>query len=340
MDISTFPDTRYMGSKRKLLRSIESVFGQLEYETALDAFSGSGSVSYLLKTLKKKVITNDYLLFNATLAKAIIENQTEKLSESEIYSICELNEDRSTFIEDTFTDIYYSRADCKWLDSAIANIDFLENDYKKSLALAALCRACIKKRPRGIFTYTGMRYDDGRKDLTMSLNDHFRNAINMLNMSVFNNKKKCRAHNSDIFALKKQKVDLVYFDPPYYSLKSDSEYSRRYHFLEGLVSYWKHVEIDYSTKTKKIKRPYSKFNHKSEILGAFDELFDRYSESIIALSYSSNSFPDEKIIKSILKNHGKAPELIEVDYTYSIGTHSHKMDNKTNKVKEYIFLGL
>ena len=44
-----FPQTRYLGSKRKLLTLLSQVFKNLEFETALDPFSGTASVAYLLK---------------------------------------------------------------------------------------------------------------------------------------------------------------------------------------------------------------------------------------------------------------------------------------------------
>ncbi|MGV7297623.1 DNA adenine methylase, partial [Mycobacterium kansasii] len=44
-----FPRIRYMGSKYRLLPHLERVFAQIGGTTAVDAFSGSGVVSYLLK---------------------------------------------------------------------------------------------------------------------------------------------------------------------------------------------------------------------------------------------------------------------------------------------------
>ena len=38
-----FPQTRYLGSKRKLLPLLERIFRSLEFETALDPFSGTAS---------------------------------------------------------------------------------------------------------------------------------------------------------------------------------------------------------------------------------------------------------------------------------------------------------
>lgn len=45
--IRTFPATRYYGSKRKLLDWIYSGVSGLSFETVLDAFGGTGSVSLL-----------------------------------------------------------------------------------------------------------------------------------------------------------------------------------------------------------------------------------------------------------------------------------------------------
>lgn len=335
-----FPDTRYMGSKRKLLPSLNAIFEQLDFQSALDAFSGTASVGYLLKSMGKRVHSNDYLLFNHYISKALIENSFEKLTDEEVDELIQFSPDADNFIEKEFTGIYFEKKDCRWLDSVIANIDLLDNDYKKAIALTALCRACIKKRPRGIFTYTGMRYDDGRKDLRLSLSDQFIDAVKQVNNSVFDNGTRNRSFNQDIMSFNKKDYDLVYFDPPYFSLKSDNEYSRRYHFLEGLVSYWSHVEIDYETKTKKIKRVESDFTIRSKVVPAFEKLFDKFQKSQFVVSYSSNCIPDAKLMKSIIKNAGKAVELIELDYTYSVGTHAHKKNNENNRVKEYVFIGL
>ncbi|HXQ22546.1 MAG TPA: hypothetical protein VN812_12795, partial [Candidatus Acidoferrales bacterium] len=42
-----FPQIRFMGSKFRLLPWLHGVFSDLDFHTVLDAFSGSGCVSYL-----------------------------------------------------------------------------------------------------------------------------------------------------------------------------------------------------------------------------------------------------------------------------------------------------
>ena len=69
-----FPKTRYQGSKYKQKEWIDSVLSRVEYDTVLDAFSGTSSVSYTLKKSGKQVFSNDLLLSNYITAKALVEN--------------------------------------------------------------------------------------------------------------------------------------------------------------------------------------------------------------------------------------------------------------------------
>ena len=52
-----FPRLRYMGSKYRLIPHLARAFTELGGVTALDAFSGSGVVSYLHKTCGYQVLS-------------------------------------------------------------------------------------------------------------------------------------------------------------------------------------------------------------------------------------------------------------------------------------------
>ena len=60
-----FPELRYMGSKHRLLTWLHGVLRSLDFETAADPFTGSGSVAYLLKAMGKQVFASDFLNFPA-----------------------------------------------------------------------------------------------------------------------------------------------------------------------------------------------------------------------------------------------------------------------------------
>lgn len=333
-----YPQTRYMGSKQSLLNQIANAVAPFEFDTVLDLFSGSGVVSYLFKALGKTVIANDYMVMNTTIANALISNSTQKLSNDDIEFLITGDKPLDNFISETFKDIYFKDKDNEFIDLVRGNIKKLKNKSKQQIAMSALIKACIKKRPRGIFTYTGLRYDDGRKDLKMSFEKQFRTAVKGINDAVFENGKECKALNKDSMSLNFC-ADLVYIDPPYYSEKSDNEYVRRYHFIEGLARDWKGVDMQWHTKTKKFKNYPTPFSTKIGAYDAFDKLFKKHKNSILVVSYSSNSIPTKDEMIGIMAKYKKDVEVISIDYTYSFGNQNHKIGNNNNRVQEYLFIG-
>lgn len=335
--LANFPGTRYMGSKYKLLPFLWDSIKDLEFKSALDAFSGSGCVSYMLKQKGIKVYSNDFMSFSSNIAKSIVENSKTKIKEEDIKKLLAKNKKAGKFILTTFQGLYFNDEDNMFLDNLVANINLMEDNYKKSIAYAAITRACMKKRARGIFTYTGERYDDGRRDLQLSLKEHFLENIENFNEAVFDNGQINLSFNKDIFDVDIN-ADLVYFDPPYLTSKSDNDYVRRYHFVEGLIKNWEGVEIDLSTKTKKFKKYPSPFDSKSTVNDALDKLFSKFQKSILVVSYSSNSIPSKEEMIEILGRYKTNVELKEIDYKYSFGNQNHKVGDNSNNVKEYLFI--
>lgn len=336
---SLYPSTRYMGSKNKLLSEIWAVASQFEFNTAVDLFSGSGIVGYMLKSHGKSVLSNDYMAMSSTFAKAMIENNDITISAEEAVALLEPRKSNDHFVETTFQGLYFVDDDNRLIDIIRANIKAIKNPYKRAIAMSALMRACLKKRPRGIFTYVGHRYDDGRKDLTMSFRAQFLEAVEAVNAAVFDNGQTNKARHGDAMTLKNHKADLVYIDPPYYSPLSDNEYVRRYHFVEGLARDWKGVEIQEHTITKKFKSYPTPFSSRKGATEAFDLLFKHFRDSVLVVSYSSNSQPTLDEMVAIMAKHKRHVEVVPVDYKYSFGNQSHKVGDNNNDVQEYLFVG-
>lgn len=337
--IENYPPTRYMGSKSKLLNEIWDAISKYEVNTVLDLFSGSGIVSYMFKCKGMTVLSNDYMAMSATFTKAMIENNHTHLNEHEAKELLCEPSIVDTFVSDTFKDLYYTDEDNHTIDILRTNINQMKDEYKQAIAKTALIRACMKKRPRGIFTYTGHRYDDGRKDLKLSFETQFLNAVELVNKAVFNNGKSNKSFNNDAMTLDCQNADLVYIDPPYYSPTSDNEYVRRYHFVEGIARNWDGVEIQTNTKTKKFKNYPTPFSTKTGAYQAFDDLFYKYKDSILLVSYSSNSLPSKDEMINLLQKYKKCVDVIPINYTYFFG---NQRDAKThrNNVEEYLFLAI
>ena len=336
--VSAYPPTRFMGSKSKLLSEIWSVVSQFNVNTVVDLFSGSGVVGYMLKAQDKAVISNDYMAMSATFTKAMIENNTVTLPLEEAKELLVAHKESDHFVATTFKGLYYSDEENDLIDTLRTNIDAMRDQYKQAIAMTSLIRACLKKRPRGIFTYTGHRYDDGRQDLKKSLAQQFLESVDAVNKSIFDNGKSNFSKHGDAMDLKVENADLVYIDPPYYSPLSDNEYVRRYHFVEGLARDWKGVEIQEHTQTKKFKSYPTPFSTRKGAADAFDKLFKKFANSILVVSYSSNSQPTQDEMVAIMAKYKEHVEVIPIDYKYSFGNQGDAKTHR-NTVQEYLFVG-
>jgi adenine-specific DNA-methyltransferase len=333
--VATFPRLRYMGSKYRLVPHLAEAFAEVGGHSALDAFSGSGVVSYLLKTLGYQVTSNDFLAFPGTIARATIVNHTEQLTGEDIDLICGPPADDRDFIRRTFQGLYFTEEDRAFLDSAWSHIDRMSG-HKQAIAISALVLAAARKQPRGVFTFTNLRYDDGRRDLHISLREHFQERAAAYNQVVFDSGQPCTALTGDVFDLPPQHYDLVYLDPPYAPPRDDNCYIKRYHFLEGLAVYWRGQVIMENTATKKLTKRYTPFSYKHTVTEALRRALEQFKDSTIVLSYSSNAVPDADTIGSLLRAVKDDVEVRPIDHTYSFGTH---VAAQRRSASEYLFIG-
>jgi DNA adenine methylase/adenine-specific DNA-methyltransferase len=323
-----------MGSKYRVIPILAEIFSKLDFDTALDAFSGSGVVGYALKAMGKRVTTNDFLTFSATIARAAIENPGICLDSSEVELILSPNCDGRDFIQTTFQGLYFPQDDHKFLDSAWSHIERLPI-YKRDIAIASLCLAAARKQPRGVFTITDFRYDDGRRAMRTPLRTLFVEAVAEYN-NVLLEGPSATALCGDVFALAQTDFDLVYLDPPYAPPRDDNDYIKRYHFLEGLAVYWQGQTIMSQTSTKKLVKRFTPFSYKRTIQEALRKTFEMFAKSTIVMSYSTNSVPEEPEVIRLLKSVKRTVDVYAVEHRYSFGTHSAALRRAAH---ELIFVG-
>lgn len=333
-----YPELRYMGSKARLLPWIHGVLRTLDFETAADPFVGSGCVAYLLKSMGRRVVASDFLNFPAVLAQATVANSRQTIDGPVMHKLLASSRGGPNFIQKTFDGVFFSAEDRVFLDRVSANIDRLEHENVQALARAALIRSCLKKQPRGVFTVSGdlSRYDDGRRDLRLSIEEHFLEQIEVFNHAVFSNGRRHSAKCADVFSLRPRGVDLVYLDPPYVPRSDDNCYVKRYHFLEGLSCYWRGKKIMEDTKVKKIEKLYTPFSYRKTAIEAFERLFWQYKDSTIVLSYSSNGFPDRSELERLMRMYKKQITVYEKPHRYHFGTHAGV---ERAEVSEYLIVG-
>ncbi len=335
---ANFPATRYQGSKAKLVDWIWEQFRDLDFSTCLDAFGGTGAVAYRLKRAGKQVTYNDILRFNYHCGQALIENNHTVLQSDEIDWLLQEHPEIEypRFVQDTFADIYFTADENAWIDRTITNIRQLSDPYKYSLAFFALAQACIVKRPYNLFHRKNLylRFADVERSFgnktswDKPFEEWFRQFIREANQAVFDTGQPHRAVNLDVLDIPNS-FDLVYIDTPYISKSGTGvNYRDFYHFLEGLAMYdsWEHL-VDPNSKHRRMIREPSRWAKKDTIHTAFDEVFRKFRNSIIVVSYRSDGILSVEELTAMLRKYKTKVRVAHYGkYQYALSTNSRSRE--------------
>ena len=306
-----FPEPQYLGAKHSHLSWI-SKFIPKKIGTALDAFAGSQSVSFLFKQLGCQTITNDFLNFNNQIGKALIENNSQKLSTEDLTILFQKSpqKEKHTLMEKVFTDVFFEREESVFIDNFRANIPLLKSPYKQALAFAAMNRSLTRKITMGHFGHTqALVYaaDPERikrnRSLIRPIKDIFSEILPKYNNAVFDNGKDNQSFNENIIDLLPQlsNIDLVYFDPPY--CDSHADYQGFYHLLETYTEYWENKKFINGIRRYEPQR-YSGFDKKSDVIASFEKLFKLSNEiPHWLISYNNRSYPDIHTFEKIISKY-------------------------------------
>ncbi len=330
--VAKFPTTRYQGSKHKFVDWIWDCVKDIPFHSALDAFGGTGSVSFRLKEEGKQVTYNDILPFNHIIGKALIENENIFLEEFEIEALLrkEANVKYPDFIERTFKDIYFTDEENRWLDVVSTNIRHMDNPYKQAIAYFALFQSCIIKRPYNLFHRRNLyvrlqeveRSFGNKRTWDTPFEVHFRKFVEEANNAVFDNGETCRSINCNIFDVEPI-YDFVYIDTPYLNDNGVGvDYADFYHFLNGLVDYYNwETRIDYTSKHLRLFRQQNVWNNSNTIHQAFEHLFTQFRHATMAISYRSNGIPTIDELVKTLERLGKNVRIYQSgDIKYVLST--------------------
>jgi len=159
--------------------------------------------------------------------------------------------------------------------------------------------------------------------------------VRRVNALVFDNGQPCRALNKDVLAaVAEAKVDLAYFDPPYATQFSTTNYERIYHFIEGLMTYWDGLEIDTDNKIRNFKSDHPTVT-KTNAAAFFDRFLAR-AEHIRhwIISYRDRAYPSEREMKKLIAGHGRDSRMKSKDHEYMI-TNVH---GAASHAKEHLFI--
>jgi adenine-specific DNA-methyltransferase len=343
-DFSAFPATRYQGSKRKLMGTILRRLDNLEYETVLDAFGGTGAMSYAFKCAGKRVTYNDLLAFNEQIGLALIANDDVPLTEDEAATVCTRHSavNYDDFIERTFPGIYFTNEENRWLDTAVRNIRLLADSRKRAIAWFALFQSAMAKRPYNLFHRRNLymrlaeveRGFGNKASWDRPFPEHFAQFAAEANAALVDGGGACRVLRRDVQEIKPE-YDLVYFDPPYLNAHGVGvDYRDFYHFLEGLVQYerWPDL-IDRESKHLRLTPVDNPWSDPMRSPDMFRRVFSQFRNAVLVVSYRSDGTPGIDELQSALREVKTVVRVEELEtYQYAL--------SKQRQTREVLIIGL
>lgn len=271
---------RYLGNKFKLLPFIRRIVDDEcnNVRSVLDAFSGTGSVSFAF--LDKQLLVNDMMYCNYLAALCWFSPQDVDIHRLEelldYYNKVDTSKE-DNYMYQTFRDTYFSADVCR-------KIGFIREDVERQFVAgelnererATVITSLVYSMDRISNTYG--HYDSYIQNATY--NNDFELRLPKLDYEL-NQENRCFNMDANLLA-KEVTCDLAYLDPPYNS----RNYCDAYHLLEN-VARWEQPEVvgiarkmDRST----MKSEYCKVTANESLEDLVDKLRCRY----IMLSYNNN----------------------------------------------------
>ena len=332
-----FPSTRYQGSKRKILSELERIFSEIEFNTVLDLYSGSGMVSLLLRHLGKRVDSNDYQLFNQVTARLFLQGTAGFFSGSDVdgriwKTLSTSSERPGDLVSSGYGNIFFTDSENSQIDSFCNHLN-QASGLERDLWIYAVGQALLKKRPYNLFhrANLNMRQRDVKRSFgnavtwETSIQEHALKAVGELRTFPFG----ARAKPSRIFGENTVDLerlpddyDLIYLDPPYLNSRSVGvDYSDFYGFLEGLCDYSLFAQGDEKYPHKPIARKHTNWANADTALEELSAICAKWNSSVLVLSYRSDGLPTPEETKEVLSCRGRRVEVHSTgEYKYVLST--------------------
>lgn len=351
----------YIGNKRRLLpfinEGIENIKRKLGKEklVALDAFSGSGAVSRLLKYHATELWVNDFEDYCEVISKCYLANRSEVDFDYLSSNIKWLNENKLKsrgkigFIEKNYAPaddnnikpgerVFYTNKNAKIIDN-LKDLIFKEISHEtRHFFLAPLIvEASIHANTSGVFKgfhkKNGNGWFGGQGENALP---RIKKEIS-LKPPIFSDVK-CDVHirKMDTNLLVKsadipEVFDLVYYDPPY----NQHPYGSNYFMLNIIANEAEEIPIQNGVSGIAVNWKRSAYNKYDGAISAMDKLITDTRAKYILISYNDEGIIRINDFKSILSKYGDY-ELLKKEYNTYRG--SRNLSNRNIKVQELLWV--
>lgn len=343
--LSCFPKTRYQGSKRKIIRELGLALSAVDFETCLDLYSGTGTVTLLLRQMGKKVSSNDYLLFNQCVAR-VMHSCDGSMAQNDWCGLLSraLNDtpgpNAQMLVQQLYAGIFFLDEENEQIDRFAQNAAHLP-PFQRDVLTYAVGQALLKKRPYNLFhrANLSMRTRSVKRSFgnavtwETSIYDHAISAINELKKFPFSARSDvgavCGVNTSDIAALPND-FQLVYIDPPYPDKRGFAiDYSDFYGFLDGLCDYQLFGRAELSSPHRPTNKQASLWSSHRTAQLQLRAISQHFPNSTLAISARSDSKLSEAEVREAL--YERSLQRVE------LSTYKYALSDKDD-VAEVLFL--
>lgn len=328
---------RYLGSKAKLLSTIEDIIEKhnIEGETFGDLFAGTNCVGDYFKG-RYKIQANDFLYFSYVISKAKLNNSkilsfpnfTKKFKCNifDWFNSLEFTPDSNYFVYNNYTPIgermFFTENNGKKIDGIRIKIEDLyrdeiisENEY--FFLLASLIQSTTK------FSNTSGTYEAFFKFWDPRATKDFRLEPLEINEEELFDVNDIYNENTNSL-VRRIEGDIAYIDPPY----TVTQYVSAYHMLDTIAKYDSPEIKGVGGKRGRGKKN-SLYAQKTKALQAFEDLFRQINYNHILVSYSNQGIVSLEELVDLAKLFAKNGK-VHIETTEYREYQNHRSSNKRN----------
>ncbi len=348
----------YLGNKRALLGPIESAVLSVRRRTGggrlriLDAFSGSGVVSRMLRRHAGELITNDLEDYARVIGECFMSNRTQVPTADLHRAVAEINHEVAAggppagFISELYAPrdaadvrtgerVFYTPQNAYRLDAYRQLIGTRDPALRSLLLGPLLSAASVHANTAGVFKgfykdrATGVgRFGGSGADALGRITAPIRLEAPLL--SRFECLCSVMQRDANELAEEVGDLDVAYLDPPY----NQHPYGSNYFMLNLLVNYRAPGEI---STVSGIPRDWcrSDYNVRARALPRLRELVERLDARFIILSFSDDGFISPADLREMLACVGRVSEQRQAHATFR---GSRNLAARSPQVTEHVYL--
>lgn len=347
----------YIGNKRSLLKPIDKAVASVADRLGrplrtLDAFSGSGVVSRLLKRYSTSMVVNDIEPYAAVLSHCYLANrETVPMNDvarhvEDFNGAVDTSPSRGGFIERLYAPecddsikagerVFYTRDNARRLDHYSSLIQDVDEEIRPFLLAPLLSAASVHANTAGVFKgfykdrTTGVgRFGGAGEDALTRIKGKIQ--LRVPTLSNFSADINVFTSPANDLVSRTGPFDLAYFDPPY----NQHPYGSNYFMLNLLTNYEEPTEVS-AVSGIPTSWQRSEYNVRKRSAELMRHMVENTDARFLLISFNDEGFIAPAEMLGMLSAVG---EVTEYQTVYNTFRGSRNLRNRKTHVTEHLYL--